>query len=97
VLESVTLGEMIKFVIQVLVDLAAGTILDEKPTKNSQTTHPQHGTVTSYQPSFGARKIYPPLPISPAMIIVGRTLAFSPQLYLSAFRSPDDGRCGEQD
>jgi hypothetical protein len=45
VLEGVTLGEMVEFVVKVLVNLAAGTILDEQTTEDSQTTHPNDLTV----------------------------------------------------
>ena len=39
-LEGVTLAQVVEFMVQVLVDLAAGTILDEKTTENTQTAHP---------------------------------------------------------
>jgi len=42
VLEGVTLAQMVEFVIQVLVDLAAGTILDEKAAENTETAHPDN-------------------------------------------------------
>ena len=35
VLESVTLAEMVEFVIEVLVDLASGTIFDEETAEDS--------------------------------------------------------------
>jgi len=40
VLESVTLAQVVEFVVEVFVDLAAGTVLDEKTTENSETAHP---------------------------------------------------------
>lgn len=40
VLEGITLAEVIKFVIEVLVDLATGTVLYEETTKDAKTTHP---------------------------------------------------------
>ena len=44
VLERVALAEMIEFVVEMLVDLAAGTVLDQETTEHTQTTHPQHLT-----------------------------------------------------
>jgi len=40
VLESVTLAQVVEFVIEMFVDLAAGTVLDEETTEDSETAHP---------------------------------------------------------
>jgi hypothetical protein len=40
VLEGVTLAQVVELVVQVLVDLTAGTILDEKTAENTETAHP---------------------------------------------------------
>jgi hypothetical protein len=40
VLEGVTLGEVVELVVKVLINLAAGTILDEKATEDTESTHP---------------------------------------------------------
>ncbi len=45
VLEGVTLGEVVELVVEVLVDLAAGTVLDEQSAKDAETAHPQNLTV----------------------------------------------------
>jgi hypothetical protein len=45
VLEGVTLAE----VIEVLVNLASGAVLDEQAAEDTQTTHPHHLTVTPCQ------------------------------------------------
>jgi len=54
VLEGVTLAEVVEFVVQVLVDLAAGTVLDEEATEDTKTTHPDdlawHTSVRSTLP-----------------------------------------------
>ena len=42
VLEGVTLAQVVKFVVQVLVDLAAGTVLDEEAAENTETAHPDN-------------------------------------------------------
>ena len=39
-LEGVTLAQVIEFVVQVLVDLAAGTVLDEETSENAKAAHP---------------------------------------------------------
>ena len=41
-LEGVTLAEVVKFVVKVLVNLAAGTIFDEETAENAQTAHPDN-------------------------------------------------------
>lgn len=41
VLEGVTLAEVVQLVVEVLVDLAGGTVLDEQTAEDTQTTHPE--------------------------------------------------------
>jgi hypothetical protein len=41
VLEGVTLAQVVKLVVEVLVDLAGGTVLDEETAENTLTTHPE--------------------------------------------------------
>jgi hypothetical protein len=45
VLEGVTLAQVIEFMVQVLVDLAAGTVLDQETAENTQAAHPHNLTV----------------------------------------------------
>lgn len=40
-LKRVPLTQMIQLMIQMLIDLPARTILDEKPPKHAETTHPK--------------------------------------------------------
>ena len=40
VLEGVTLGEEVELVVEVLVDLAGGAVLDEETTEETETAHP---------------------------------------------------------
>lgn len=40
VLEGVTLGGVVQLVVEVLVDLAGGTVLDQEAAENSLTAHP---------------------------------------------------------
>jgi hypothetical protein len=41
VLEGVTLAAVVQLVVQVLVDLAAGTVLDEETAEDTETAHPE--------------------------------------------------------
>lgn len=41
VLESVTLAQVVELVVKVLVDLASGTVADEKTTENTHAAHPE--------------------------------------------------------
>lgn len=42
VLEGVTLGKVVELVVEVLVDLAAGAVLDEQTAEDPLTAHPQN-------------------------------------------------------
>jgi hypothetical protein len=42
VLEGVTLAQVVEFVVKVLVDLAAGTVLDQKTAEDTETAHPDN-------------------------------------------------------
>jgi hypothetical protein len=42
VLEGVTLAQVVQFVVEVLINLAAGTILDEETAENTEATHPEN-------------------------------------------------------
>lgn len=41
VLEGVTLAQVVELVVEVLVDLAGGTVLDEETAENTLATHPE--------------------------------------------------------
>lgn len=43
-LEGVTLAQVVEFMVEMLVDLSRGTILDEKPAQNALATHPKNLT-----------------------------------------------------
>ena len=45
VLEGVTLAQMVKLVVEVLVDLAGSTVLHEQAAEDTETTHPHNLTV----------------------------------------------------
>ena len=42
-LESVTLGEVVELVVEVLVDLAGGTVADEETAEDTHAAHPEEG------------------------------------------------------
>ncbi len=42
VLEGVTLAQVVQLVVQVLVDLAAGTVLDQKTAEDTEAAHPEN-------------------------------------------------------
>ena len=48
VLEGVTLAEMVELVVEVLIDLAGGTVLDEKAAEDSETAHPEDLAVITH-------------------------------------------------
>ena len=45
VLEGVTLAQVVELVVEVLVDLAGGTVLDQQTTEDTQTAHPHDGPI----------------------------------------------------
>ena len=50
VLEGVTLGSVVQLVVEVLVDLAACAVLDQQPTENTLTAHPDDLPIMHGQP-----------------------------------------------
>ncbi len=40
VLEGVTLAQVVELVVEVLVDLAGGTVLDQQAAQDTETAHP---------------------------------------------------------
>lgn len=42
VLEGVTLAGVVELVVEVLVDLAGGTVLDEETAENTEAAHPEN-------------------------------------------------------
>ena len=90
VLECVSLAEVVELVVQVLVDLAAGTVLYEQTAEDSQTTHPQDLAGRTENVSLGIQR-------TSSLFISKKselTLAFSHPWYPFSFRTPDAGRCG---
>lgn len=48
VLEGVTLAQVVELVVQVLVDLAGGTVADEQATENTHAAHPEDLALIRY-------------------------------------------------
>jgi hypothetical protein len=87
VLECITLGVMVEFVVEMLVDLAAGAVLDEETTEDSETIHPNDLAVE--------REHCQPSSASECLKAGSRlTLAYEHPRYPSAFRSLDVCQCG---
>ena len=42
VLEGVTLAQVVELVVKVLVDLTAGTVLDQQTTEDTEAAHPHN-------------------------------------------------------
>ena len=51
VLEGVTLAQVVELVVEVLVDLAGGTVADEQATENTHAAHPEESAVERRYPS----------------------------------------------
>lgn len=99
VFEGVTLGEVVELVVEVLVDLAAGAVLDEQAAEDPLAAHPQNlpasrvstflRTVLSFNPSPNCLSLYS----GPEAAVV-RTRACGRRRYPCAYRSRGGGRCG---
>lgn len=59
VLEGVTLAQVVELVVEVLVDLAGGTVLDQQATEDTETAHPHDLAVKYCQRVFQPRPAIP--------------------------------------
>ena len=99
VLEGVTLGEVVQLVVEVLVDLAGGTVLDQKAAEDTETAHPEDLAVVPCQQLFHVYLLtalcYVVSFISRAVALsVLHTWAYERRQYPSSYRNHGDGRCG---
>lgn len=76
-LEGVTLAQVVKFVVKVLINLAAGTVLDEKAAENTETAHPDNLAV----------KISIRIHSYPISGVQYHTLAYEHPQYPSSYRN----------
>ena len=61
VLEGVTLAQVVELVVEVLVDLARGTVADEQATENTHAAHPEDVAGGKKNPSVFPSNIIDPL------------------------------------
>jgi hypothetical protein len=94
VLEGVTLAQVVKLVVKVLVNLAAGTVLDEEAAENAESAHPNDlAVVVVSAHSIVSR------PLKRIIGVVLHTLAYEHLRYPYAYRNPcvyrvSSHRCG---
>lgn len=94
VLEGVTLAQVVKLVVKVLVNLAAGTVLDEKAAENAESAHPNDLAVVVVSVCSIAFRSLESL-----IGVVWHTLAYEHLRYPYAYRNPcvyrvSSHRCG---
>ena len=94
VLEGVTLGEVVELVVQVLVDLAASTVLHEQTTEDPLAAHPKNLPVFPCVSRQSNRH----LSILVHILLGGgeRTRAYGHRRYPCAYRSHGGDRHGER-
>jgi hypothetical protein len=97
VLERVTLGEVVELVVEVLVDLAGGAVLDEETTEDTETAHPEDLAIdvciSNYCPEARHRsKCLYTLRSVVAVISCLRTLAYGRPQYPSSYRNHGVGQ-----
>jgi len=76
VLESVTLAQVVELVVEVFVNLAAGTVLYKETAENSETAHPDN--LAKFQIKIVTFNNY---------IVGNHTWAYEHPLYPSAYRN----------
>lgn len=97
VLEGVTLGEMVELMVEVLVDLSGGAVLDEKTAENTEAAHPDDLAVRDII-SMRSNAEFPPqlldgfFPIAFAMALRWPTLAYERPRYPSSYRNHGGGQ-----
>jgi len=106
VLEGVTLAQVVELVVQVLVDLAGGTVADEETTENTHAAHPEDLAVKRKKrvSNFFSLQFHQitPLHISEgdlwrntAIRDLLHTWAYGRPWYPYAYPDRGDDRCGE--
>lgn len=81
-LEGVTLGSVVQLVVQVLVDLAGSTVLDQQAAENSLTAHPEDLPIIHYV----SQKLF--LPNTDTICIRGRSSQFLSCIIRISFLNP---------
>ena len=83
VLEGVTLGGVVQLVVKVLVDLAAGTVLDQEAAEDTLATHPEDLPVVC-EVSPWPPHIVPLERINPVLFLIPRYRLILPCFVLSS-------------
>lgn len=101
VLEGVTLAQVVELVVEVLVDLAGGTVADEETTENTHAAHPED---LAKQRKKSNISNCVPVPVPSGESKTGRretkdeggvrTWANGHPWYPCAYPDRGDGRCG---
>lgn len=97
VLEGVTLGEVVELVVEVLVDLSGGTVLDEETAEDTETAHPED-LAKSTMSAIVLHSSAPILKDSPtpriAVLVISRlrTWAYERRRYPSSYRNLGGGQ-----
>jgi hypothetical protein len=95
VLEGVTLAEVVQLVVEVLVDLASGTVLDEETAKDTETAHPENLAIDidiSTLLKSSHRTPSPPFLRSDSSGWFLHTLAYERPRYPSSYRNHGVGQ-----
>jgi hypothetical protein len=100
VLEGVTLGEVVELMVEVLVDLSCGTVLDEKTAEDTETAHPKDLAIPCVSKSsliamHRAWCAFTPRS-DPLVISWLHTLAYERPQYPSSYRNLGDVQFGER-
>ena len=85
VLEGVTLAQVVELVVEVLVDLSGGAVLDEQAAEDTQATHPHDLTVSNVSANrsmnvhhCSLRQMSSPVQFSPAVFHTSQIHLFHP-------------------
>jgi len=100
VLEGVTLGQVVQLVVEVLVDLSGGTVLDEETAEDTETAHPENlAVILCQQHSMSLLTALCNAASFLSRAVAGSVLhtwAYGRPRYPSSYRNHGDGRDGER-
>lgn len=98
VLESVTLAQVVELVVEVLVDLAGGTVTDEQTTEDTHAAHPEDLAVEreDIDISDGCSSKFPigPVTVPLRCVAILHTWAYERPWYPCAYPDRGDDRSG---
>ena len=92
VLEGVTLAQVVELVVEVLVDLAGGTVADEQATENTHPAHPDD--VAEKRNSSATRSFHKIIFIERTISTAGRSVDWiEPAITARGNREREGKRC----